>query len=270
MFYNVISQLGEEAFKKVERTRVALVGSGGIGSSIAPILAGTGFKHFTLIDGDKVSRRNIPLSAIFTNDDVGKYKVHVVEEFLNAKYPGIHVRSYPTFSFRVRDSTLISADLVVIGVDDRWTKYSVSGTCLKAQRPYVILGFLAWEATYMLVIPRKTACWACLWRPADHERVERLKREGKCPELEPNVPGVTIPGLVQHLVGFAAQEILKFFTSKEKLVQYYRFNAISKEEDLRFLDSESEYFKPDSECPLCSVKEEVDIAELGRPRSSRD
>jgi len=255
--------LGEEAFRKIEKARIVLVGAGGIGSNLAlAALAGTGFKNLTLIDGDTVSRRNIPLSVPFTKQDIGRAKVEVVREMLKRKYGNrLNIRCYASYTDRIPLKVLTEPEMLILGVDDRWTRLAVNNIRVQADKLYVNLGFFGWEASYMLVIPHKTACYACLFRPTEREKVEKLKREGRCPEPEPNIPGGTLPGTILRLVGIAGNEIVKFFTNKENLVQYYSFDVSTGREETRLL-SEPNYFKPDSQCPVCMKDELTDISSL--------
>ena len=68
-----------------------------------------------------------------------------------------------------------------------------------------------------------------------------------------------IAGTIQRLVGFAANEITRFATGAEKIVQYYSFDAKSHDQLVRFLDN---FFLPDPECPICKKESEVDVADF--------
>jgi molybdopterin-synthase adenylyltransferase len=255
-------QLGRRSFAKVEKATIVEIGVGGLGSNLALSLAGCGFCHFTLVDGDTISRRNIPLSDIFTTRHLGEYKVEVVRRFLTEKYGRrVKVKAYPVYSDKVPVQAITEPDMLFLGVDDTWTRFGITNLRVQANKPYVNLGFHGWEAAYMLVIPRETACWACMWRPDDSRKVEKLKREGKCPEPEPNVPGAVTPASIQHLIGFAVGEAVKFFAGQGRLVQYYKFNVRTGEVEKRFLDS-PDFLKPDHDCPICAQEAEVDVSRI--------
>ncbi len=252
--------MGKQNFREVERKKVVLVGVGGIGSNLALSLAGNGFRKFVFIDGDTVSERNVPLSSAFSLKDLGKPKVFALRSALEARFgQRLEMKCYPSYSDKVPEEEITEPDLLVLSVDDRWTKLAITSMRVETCKPYIHLGFLGWEASYMLVVPQKTACWACLFRPNEKDRVEKLKREGKCPEPDPNIPGAVIAGTIQRLVGFAANEITRFATGAEKIVQYYSFDAKSHDQLVRFLDN---FFLPDPECPICKKESEVDVADF--------
>ena len=261
--------MGEEAIREVEKARIVLVGCGGIGSNLALALAGSGFENLTLVDGDTVGRRNIPLSVPFTKEDVGKTKVDVVRDMLKRKYGNkLNMRCYASYTDRIALKVFTEPEMLILGVDDRWTRLAVTNIRVQASKPYVNLGFFGWEASYMLVIPHRTACYGCLFRPSEREKVEKLKREGKCPEPDPNIPGGILPGTILRLIGIAANELVKFFTNKENLVQFYSFDVLTGREEIRFL-SEPNYFKPDLQCPVCMQEELTDISSLNLAERKR-
>jgi len=259
-FCNIRLLLGDK-LREIEDKEIVLVGTGSIGSNMAVALAGNGFRKYKLIDGDIVSRRNIPLCDAFSLPDVGRYKVSVLARFLRRKYGNrIQVSVYPVYVDKVPINEIIKPDMLVLGVDNNLTKMFVTYQRMQANKPMVILGFWGWEASYMLSIPAKTACWGCLFRPNSRAEIERIKQAQRCPEPEPNVPGAVIRGTVGRVVGVAANEITKFMLGEGRVIQYYHFNALTEEKVVRFLDSN--HLRPDEQCPICKKEVGIDAADL--------
>src|SRR5438128_11634660 len=82
---------------KLQRSRILLVGSGGLGSEIALKLAGSSIGHITIVDADKVAPHNIPHSPLFTPANIGCFKVHAVSSSLRWKHPEIGIAAIPKF-----------------------------------------------------------------------------------------------------------------------------------------------------------------------------
>ena len=264
-FYNIRLLLGDR-LREIEDKELVLVGVGTIGSNMALALAGNGFRKYTLIDGDRVCRRNIPLCDAFGLLDIGKYKVEVLREFLKRKYGNrIQVKTYHAYVDNVPIEELTRHDMLILGVDNDVTKLFVTYQRMRSEKPMVVVGFWGWEASYMLSIPRKTACWGCLFRPNSKAEIKRMKKAQKCPKPEPNVPGAVIRGTVGRVVGVAANQITKYLIGQGRIIQYYHFNALTEEQDVRFLDSN--FLRPDEKCPICKMEVELDAAELKRIRS---
>ena len=72
--------LGKEAIEKLNNSRVAVFGIGGVGSFTVEALVRTGIGAIDIIDDDKVSITNINRQLYALNSTVGKNKVDVAEE----------------------------------------------------------------------------------------------------------------------------------------------------------------------------------------------
>lgn len=72
--------LGEEAVKKLEGSRVAIFGVGGVGGYCAEALARAGVGEIHLIDSDTVSLSNINRQIIALHSTVGRYKTEVMRD----------------------------------------------------------------------------------------------------------------------------------------------------------------------------------------------
>lgn len=72
--------LGKEAIDKLQSSRVAVFGIGGVGGYVCEALIRSGVGHFDLIDDDKVCLTNLNRQIIATRKTVGKYKTDVMKE----------------------------------------------------------------------------------------------------------------------------------------------------------------------------------------------
>ena len=72
--------LGEAAMKRLQGTRVAIFGVGGVGGYVLEGLIRSGVEHIDVIDSDTVSVSNINRQIIATDETVGRLKVEVAAE----------------------------------------------------------------------------------------------------------------------------------------------------------------------------------------------
>lgn len=72
--------LGEEGIDKLQQSKVAIFGIGGVGGYVAEALARSGVGSFVLVDDDKVCLTNINRQIIALRSTVGKDKVDVMRE----------------------------------------------------------------------------------------------------------------------------------------------------------------------------------------------
>ena len=72
--------LGAEAVEKLQKSRVAVFGIGGVGGYTVEALARCGIGQLDLIDSDTVSVSNINRQILATHSSVGRLKVDSIIE----------------------------------------------------------------------------------------------------------------------------------------------------------------------------------------------
>ena len=72
--------LGKEAMDKLQNSRVAVFGIGGVGGYVCEALVRSGIGAFDLIDDDKVCLTNLNRQIIATRRTVGQYKTEVMRD----------------------------------------------------------------------------------------------------------------------------------------------------------------------------------------------
>ena len=97
--------IGKEAVHKLNESKVAIFGIGGVGSYVVEALVRSGVQNFVLIDADKVSITNLNRQLIATLDTIGKYKVEVAKERILSINPDAKVEIYKEFF--TKDSKII-------------------------------------------------------------------------------------------------------------------------------------------------------------------
>lgn len=89
--------LGKEAMDKLQNSRVAVFGIGGVGGYVCEALVRSGIGAFDLIDDDKVCLTNLNRQIIATRKTVGKYKTEVMKERILDINPDADVRIHNCF-----------------------------------------------------------------------------------------------------------------------------------------------------------------------------
>lgn len=81
-FSRIKSLLGDDAFKKLESAKVAIVGLGGVGATAATALARSGLGNLIILDFDKVNESNINRQLLAFSSTLGKYKTDVLSDII--------------------------------------------------------------------------------------------------------------------------------------------------------------------------------------------
>lgn len=89
--------IGKEAIEKLQNSKVAIFGIGGVGSYTVESLARAGVGSFVLVDSDKVSLTNLNRQLIATHKTIGKFKVDVAKERILDINPDAKVEAIQEF-----------------------------------------------------------------------------------------------------------------------------------------------------------------------------
>lgn len=111
--------LGEEATERLQQSKVAIFGIGGVGGFAAEALARGGVGHLVLVDHDEVSKSNINRQIIATHQTIGQPKVEVMKERIHSINPEAEVETYQSFFLpeNAKDFDFTSYDYVVDAID---------------------------------------------------------------------------------------------------------------------------------------------------------
>lgn len=110
--------IGKEGIEKLNKSKVAIFGIGGVGSFVVEGLVRAGVQNFILVDDDKVCLTNLNRQIIATRKTVGKAKVEVAKERILDINPNANVEIVQEFfmpdSKEILDDTV---DYVVDSID---------------------------------------------------------------------------------------------------------------------------------------------------------
>ena len=111
--------IGEAAINKLQKSRVAVFGIGGVGGYVCEALVRSGVGAFDLVDDDKVCLTNLNRQIIATRKTVGKYKADVMKERMLDINPDVDVRIHRCFFLpeNADDFPFDEYDYVVDAVD---------------------------------------------------------------------------------------------------------------------------------------------------------
>ncbi|WP_348787212.1 ThiF family adenylyltransferase [Leifsonia sp. NPDC080035] len=129
---------GADAQRRLRAARVLVVGAGGLGSAVLPLLASAGFGTIGIVDDDRVELSNLPRQTVHTPADVGRGKAESAAETVLAMDPETDVVVIPErLTSANAERILAGFDLVLDGSDNFPTRYLVNDAALLAGLPVV-------------------------------------------------------------------------------------------------------------------------------------
>ncbi|HEX6342195.1 ThiF family adenylyltransferase [Umezawaea sp.] len=153
-----------EFVRRVRESRVLVLGTGGVGSSIVQCLAGLGVGAMTLVDRDDVEPRNFARQFVYRHRDLGRSKVERAAEWVREYDPAIEVRAVDRWITGAADLADLTGDvdIVVGGLDsEQGAHLWVNEAALRAGVPYVGGGMQRTQFMYFSVDPGTSPCLLC-------------------------------------------------------------------------------------------------------------
>jgi tRNA threonylcarbamoyladenosine dehydratase len=129
---------GDEAVEIFQKSRVAIMGLGGVGSYAAEALARSGIGHFLLVDFDTVGISNLNRQLPALHSTIGKLKTEAMQERLLDINPQVDVELYSDFCAKEsRDHLLQNLDFVVDAIDSLGPKTGLLEACYRKEIPII-------------------------------------------------------------------------------------------------------------------------------------
>ena len=131
----ILKKVGVIGQKKLLKSRVLIVGAGGLGSPIAIYLAALGIGKIGIIDKDTVEISNLSRQIIFTINDLKKTKSSAAIDRLKKINPDLKLKSF-NINLKKNNINLVAKDfdLIVDGSDNFRTRFLINDYCLKKKK----------------------------------------------------------------------------------------------------------------------------------------
>ncbi|MGD8505361.1 MAG: HesA/MoeB/ThiF family protein [Candidatus Bathyarchaeota archaeon] len=159
----VLPELKHEGQERLRRSKVVVVGLGGLGTASALYLALAGVGHLRIVDQDTVELKNLHRQILYDMRSLRYPKVEVASERIAQLNP--EVKAEP-ISENVRESNVNDVvkgmDCVVDGLDNMRTRYLLNRTCVNQKIPYVFGAAIGIEGNLSVFSPPETPCLECV------------------------------------------------------------------------------------------------------------
>ncbi len=231
-FYDLFARLGHSSagmHQAAQRSRVLLLGVGGLGSGILQSLVGLGVGEVSIVDCDVVETKNLARQFAYGLASVGRPKVVAAADWA-AGYSG-GTRIVPLYQ-RVDDVAGVvglgaNADIVVCAVDSPADIHLiVNEACFALGVPFVAGGLSYSTMSYWSVDPGRTPCRECLELHRADEIATLTPALRQDPFIEPaSVNRATGPA-VQLLCGLMSMEIMRYLTRSDPPVAAATYQVI--------------------------------------------
>ena len=233
----ILPEVGGAGQERLRRSRVVVVGAGGLGSPAALYLAAAGVGTLGVVDSDRVDLSNLQRQILHGTKALDLPKVTSAQGRLEELNPEVRVIPHALrLDAASAREVLAGYDVVVEGSDNLATKLVVNDACVALGRPLVAAGILRWDGQLLVVRPGESACYRCVY--------PREAPEGAVPTCE--AAGIVGPvaGVVGSLQAVEALKLcLGLVTAAGRLLLYDGATP-----ELRAIT-----VRPNPACPACGI-----------------
>jgi len=161
----MLPEVGEKGQEKLLKSRVLLLGAGGLGSPAALYLAATGVGTLGLIDADTVDASNLQRQILHGTSSLGVPKVESGKNRLQDLNPDVKVIPFQERLTSENIDRIFDQgwDVIVDGLDNFPTRYLVNDASVWKNIPVVHGSIFRFDGQVTTFVPKKGPCYRCLY-----------------------------------------------------------------------------------------------------------
>jgi len=233
----ILPEVGEQGQMKLLKSRVFIVGAGGLGSPVGYYLSAAGVGTIAMVDDDVVDLSNLQRQIAHCTGTLGMPKVESAKITFESLNPDVHIIPIKERLTKHNILDLIKDyDIVADCSDNYATRFLVNDACVLAKKPLVTGAIFKFEGQLTAVIPHEGPCYRCLFE------------EPPPPGILPSPQGVGLLGVIPGVIGtLQAAEILKLIIGRGTVLKG----------ELLIYDAMKPSFRKvkvpkNPDCPICS------------------
>ncbi len=202
-FKRQIALWGKEKQRALRDKKIAIIGAGGLGSSLALALGTSGIGTIDIVDFDTVSLHNIHRQVAFTLEDEGQFKAEVTAALLKKKNPFLQVNAYTVpFDLLVKEHGM-RYDLILDATDNLPVRAEINDYARSRKIPWIYASVESFNGQ------------VCFFEDADF----------KVFNISDHQPGGIAAPIVMHIASLQANLALRYLVGlpvvKDKLYYLY-------------------------------------------------
>lgn len=205
----MIPEIGTEGQEKLKKSKVLVVGAGGLGCPVLQYLAAAGVGKIAIAEFDMVDEVNLQRQILYGSEDPGKLKAIIAKNRLESLNSLINIE---IFNLRLDASNSISIiknfDIVVDATDNVETRYVIDDACVRLSLPMVHGAIFKFEGEVSVFNYRGGPSYRSFNPPSDRTDFRN-----------PKPADVGLMGVLPGITGtFMANETIKIITGSRGIL----------------------------------------------------
>ncbi|MFY7671414.1 molybdopterin-synthase adenylyltransferase MoeB [Tenacibaculum sp. MEBiC06402] len=256
----ILDKIGEEGQLKLQKSKVLVIGAGGLGCPILQYLTAAGVGTLGVIDDDVVDQSNLQRQILYTIDDVGMSKAEMAVKRLSRLNPFVQFDVYNEKLTKDNAVALFEKyDIIVDGSDNFQTRYLSNDASVLANKPLVYGSIFKFEGQVSVFNYENSGTYRCIYPTPPS------------PGSVPNCSEIGVVGVLPGIIGsLQANEVIKIICGVGEVLanKLMIFDILSMRQmilnfkrtsnaDIQKLEENYDFF-----CGITPAKTEITLEEL--------
>ncbi len=248
----LFSGIGAQGQQHLAKARVAIVGCGATGSTIAGLLARAGVGTLRIIDRDYVETSNLQRQSLFDEADATASLPKAIAAARKLAACNSQIVVEPEVADLTPENIerlLSGAQLLLDGTDNFETRYLLNDFAVQRGLPWIYCAAVGSYGLTMNILPSETACLACMFPESPRGALETCETAG------------VLGPAVSVVASAAAGEALKLLVGAREQLR----RTLLSWDLWTNQTSAIEAAAPRPDCRACGRRDFVHLAGEGRP-----
>lgn len=160
----IFEKIGSEGQKKLNKSKVTIIGMGAIGTRTAELLARAGIGNIVIIDRDIVELSNLQRQTLYTEEDINKSKAFAALGHLKKINSQIKVKAiFKDINYKNIESN-VKGDLIIDCTDNMESRFLINEYSMENKVPWIFSSVIGSTGMLFNIVPSKTACFNCIFK----------------------------------------------------------------------------------------------------------
>ena len=167
----MLKKIGISGQKKIFKSKVLIIGAGGLGCPLILYLSYSGVGNLGIVDHDKIELSNLSRQILFTKKDIGKYKTSVSKKVAREINKKIIIKTF-TQKINKLNINKIARDYPIIcdGTDNFETRLLINDYCIKYKKILISSAINRFDGQlFNFDFRKKTPCFRCFMPESPNE-----------------------------------------------------------------------------------------------------
>ncbi len=159
----ILKNIGITGQKRIFNSKVLIIGIGGLGCPLLTYLAASGVGTIGIVDPDRIEISNLNRQTLFSQRDIGKFKVNQAKKNIYRINKNIKIFPYKIKLIKENIKAVFKGyEIICDGTDNYETRYLINDECKKTKKILISAAISKFYGhLYKFNFKKKGSCYRC-------------------------------------------------------------------------------------------------------------